>query len=338
MNHSSTPISPATAGVVSAVFAFTLWGVLPLYWDQIAFVPALEVIWHRILWGGFLAWLIVWAGRLSGKLSGRLSSAHPAVSHPAVSHPTVGEEPLQASAVSTLPRLLPRGSTAWLLLLNGLFLTVNWFVYVWAVTSGRTLEASLGYYINPLVSVLLGMVFFTEKLTIPQWVAVGSAATGVLYMTFQLGSFPWVSVVLAGSFGMYGAIKKKTVLSSIHGLAVELTPFMVIALVMILRGLFTGAGSFANGDGRTTLFLLGASAVTVVPLLLFGIAARRIRLADVGFLQYIAPTLMFLVAISVFHEPVGKARIIGFVWVWAGLLIYTGSNLMRRRHRVHRHL
>ncbi len=302
MKHSSTPMSPTTVGILSAIAAFSLWGVFPLYWAQIPLVPALEVTWHRILWGGLLAWVVVWIRRRREGVNG-----------------TVGPVPL-----------LPRGSTALLLILNGSLLTVNWFVYVWAVTSRRTLEASLGYYINPLVSVLFGMLFFAERLTLLQWVAVGSAITGVLYMTLQAGLFPWVSLILAGTFGLYGVVKKKTVLSSIHGLAVELTPVMILALVMVIRALVKGTGSFAAGDMRTTLFLLGASVVTVAPLLLFGIAARRIRLADVGFLQYIAPTSMFVVAVAVFGDYVGTARLIGFVWVWVGLLIYTYSNFHRR--------
>jgi chloramphenicol-sensitive protein RarD len=306
MKNTPAPMSPATVGILSAVAAFSLWGVFPLYWAQISFVPALEVIWHRILWGGVLAWIIVWIRRRHSGSAGEMAGP------------------------GGLVPLFPRGRAAWLLVLNGSLLAVNWFVYVWAVTSGRTLEASLGYYINPLVSVLFGMIFFAERLTPLQWVAVGSAATGVLYMTLQAGLFPWVSLALAGTFGLYGVIKKKTVLSSIHGLAVELTPVMVLAAGMVIRGLLTGTGNFAAGSTRTTLFLLGASVVTVAPLLLFGIATRRIRLADVGFLQYIAPTLMFVVAVAVFGDPVGTARMVGFAWVWAGLGIYTYSNLRRR--------
>ncbi len=292
-----------TTGVVSAVAAFSLWGVFPLYWAQIAHVPPLEVIWHRILWGGVLSWLIVALQRRRVVPEGNVAR----------------------------PPLFPKGRAGALLVLNGLLLGVNWFVYVWAVSSGRTLEASLGYYINPLVNVLFGMLFFTERLTPMQWTAVASATVGVSYMTLQVGAFPWVSFALAGTFGLYGVIKKKTVLSSIHGLAVELTPVMAVAFFMVIRSLMTGNGYFAAGDASTTLYLLGASVVTVAPLLLFGIAARRIRLADVGFLQYIAPTLMFLLAVFVFRESVGTARIVGFAWVWLGLGIYTSGNIHGRR-------
>ena len=315
---SDQPVSPAAApgGTLAAVGAFLLWGLFPLYWAQIATVPAIEIIWHRILWGGVLAWIIVAAGRRYG--------AH----RRSRDRKQGGTDGVGGS---TAVPLFPTRSVACLLLLNGVLLGGNWLVYVWAVSSGRTLDASLGYYINPLVSVVFGMIFFGERLVPLQWVAVASATTGVLYMTFQLGYFPWVSVTLAGTFGLYGVIKKKTTLSSIHGLAVELTPVMVVAAAMVAHGVLTGTGRFLAGDAATTAYLLGASVVTVAPLLLFGIAARRIRLADVGFLQYIAPTLMFIIAVAVFHDPIRPGRVVGFAFVWLGLSIYTYSNVRERR-------
>ncbi|MDA3950809.1 MAG: EamA family transporter RarD [Spirochaeta sp.] len=320
---SDKPVSPAAApgGTLAAVGAFLLWGLFPLYWAQISSVPAIEVIWHRILWGGVLAWIIVAAGRVVRRRT--LNATRPDRS--SGGHVTDGGD-------RSMPPLFPGKAVAWLLLFNGVLLGGNWLVYVWAVSSGRTLDASLGYYINPLVSVVFGMIFFGERLVPLQWVAVASAAAGVLYMTFQLGYFPWVSVTLAATFGLYGVVKKKTTLSSIHGLAVELTPVMVVAAVMVVHGVLTGTGRFLAGDPATTAYLFGASAVTVAPLLLFGIAARRIRLADVGFLQYIAPTLMFIIAVAVFHDPIRPGRIVGFAFVWLGLSIYTYSNMRERRH------
>jgi len=288
-------------GTLAAIGAFLLWGVLPLYWAQIATVPAIEIIRHRMLWGGVLAWVIVLARRVP--------------------------RPRGRGA------LLPGVRTTTFLFGNGLILGVNWVIYVWAVSSGRTLDASLGYYINPLVNVLFGMIFFRERLRPMQWVAVAFALAGVVFMTLQIETTPWVSLAIAGTFGLYGVVKKKTALSSIHSLSVELLPFMVLAAAMILSGLLKGDGHFLAGDGRTTLFLLGASVVTVAPLLLFGIAARRIRLSDVGFLQYVAPTLMFLIAITVFGDPIYPGRLIGFMLVWTGLAIYTGSNLAARKGR-----
>lgn len=296
-------------GTAAAVGAFLLFGFFPLYWAQLAHVPALEVIWHRILWGGALAWAVVIVrARRSWALRGLAGAER-----------DKGPDPL-----------LPRGRALAVLVANGVLLSANWFVYVWAVSSGRTLEASLGYYINPLVSVLFGMLFFSERLRPLQWIAVGSATVGVGYMTFRFGTLPWVSLALAGSFGLYGVVKKRTTLSSIHSLAVELTLVMVLAAVMVFRGVVTGSGAFFAGSPSTTLLLFGASVVTVLPLLLFGIATQRIRLADVGFLQYLAPTLMFIIAIAVFHDPLERGRLIGFMFVWFGLAIYTYSNVNHR--------
>lgn len=296
-------------GTLSAIGAFSMWGVLPLYWIQINMVPPLEVLWHRVFWGAVVAWLIVFYRRRRQR---RMT-------------------PL----VSALPVIPGRRVVGWLVL-NGVLVVTNWFVYLWAVSSGRTLDASLGYYINPLVSVLLGMVFFGDRLTRLQWAAVASATAGVLFLTIRLGVFPWVSLVLAGTFGTYGVIKKRTALSSIHGLAVELTLLSVVAAVAIGAGIAGGSGVPANGDWRAAAFLLGAGVVTVAPLLLFGVAARRIRLSDVGFLQYIAPTLMFIIALAIFGEPLEPARLVGFILVWIGLAMYTYSNYRSRRSRCRR--
>jgi chloramphenicol-sensitive protein RarD len=306
-------------GTLSAIGAFSMWGVLPLYWIQISSVPALEVLWHRVFWGAVVAWIIVFYRRR------RLLRATLGVAA-SVSSGIPASEPV-------LPPLIPRGRVLGWLLLNGVLVVTNWFVYIWAVSSGRTLDASLGYYINPLVSVLLGMVFFGDRLTRLQWMAVASATTGVLFLTIRLGVFPWVSLALAGTFGTYGLIKKRTALSSIHSLAVELTVLSVVAAVAIGLGVAGGSGVPANGDWRAAGFLVGGGIVTVAPLLLFGIAAQRIRLSDVGFLQYIAPTLMFLIALTVFRNPLEPARLVGFIFVWIGLAMYTYSNYRSRRAR-----
>ena len=225
----------SVVGMSTAVGTFLLFGICPLYWAQLAHVPALEVIWHRILWGGALAWtvVIVRRRRRSPNLSG--------------------------GSGSTVQSLFPRGRMLPILIGNGVLLSSNWLIYVWAVSSGRTLEASLGYYINPLVSVLFGMVFFSERLRPLQWVSVGSATVGVAYMTLRFGTLPWVSLALAVSFGLYGVAKKRTSLSSIHSLAVELTLVMFLAAVMVIRGVVTGNGSFFAGSPGTTMLLLGTS-------------------------------------------------------------------------------
>lgn len=285
-------------GFLSAIAAFVLWGCLPLYWAQIATVPALEIVGHRVFWGGLLAWAVVLIRR-------RWAPA--------------AEPPVP---------IMPRGSALRWLLFNGVLVVSNWVVYVWAVSSGRTLDASLGYYINPLVNVFLGMIFFGERLTRMQWVALASAATGVLFLTIRLGVIPWVSLTLAFTFGIYGLIKKRSQLASIHSLAVEMMLVAPIAGVFLTVLGVSGRGQFLAGNPLASFFLWGAGVVTILPLLLFGIAARRIRLADVGFMQYIAPTIMFIVAIAVFGDPLEPARLVGFIFVWIGLAIY--STTMRK--------
>ncbi|MFW5695342.1 MAG: EamA family transporter RarD [Alkalispirochaeta sp.] len=319
MTHDDAATRDIRVGTLSAIGAFSMWGVLPLYWIQISAVPALEVLWHRVFWGAVVAWIIVLYQRRHLRKAGSIPAAG--------SDSAVGQG-------AVLPPVVPRGRVVAWLVLNGVLVVTNWFVYIWAVSSGRTLDASLGYYINPLVSVVLGMVFFGDRLSRLQWAAVASATVGVLFLTFRLGVFPWVSLVLAGTFGTYGLIKKRTALSSIHGLAVELTPVSAVAAAAIGVGILNGSGVPANGDWRAAAFLFGAGAVTVAPLLLFGVAARRIRLSDVGFLQYIAPTLMFLIALVVFGDPLEPARLGGFICVWMGLAMYTYSNYRTRRaHR-----
>jgi len=308
MQHNSGP-SDRTIGTLSAIGAFTLWGLFPLYWAYLAGVPALEITTHRVAWAAILAWAIVFARRRSGR-------GH-----------TVAMEPP--------PPLLPRGRVLWLLLLNGALVVTNWLIYIWAITSGRTLDASLGYYINPLVSIFLGMLVFRERLSRLQWVALASAATGVVYLTLRLGVFPGASLALALTFGTYGLIKKRTPLSSIHSLAVELLPISLVALAAIFVPAARGEGSFLAGNTVWTLFLLGGGVVTVAPLLLFGLAAQRIRLADVGFLQYITPTMLFILAVALYGDPMPRDRLVGFVFVWIGLGLYTLSNVLGRRKRKH---
>lgn len=288
-------------GTLSAIAAFTLWGFFPLYWVYLAGVPALEITAHRVAWAAVLAWTIVLIQRRYG----------------------------WAGLPETT--IFPRGRVLFLLLLNGVLVVTNWLVYIWAITSNRTLDASLGYYINPLISIFLGMLVFRERLSPLQWVALASAAVGVLYLTVRLGVFPWASIALALTFGTYGLIRKRTPLSSIHSLAVELLPLSVVALVAIAIPAIAGQGSFLSGNLTWSLVLLGGGAVTVAPLLLFGIAARRIRLADVGFLQYITPTMLFILAVVFFGDPMPTDRLIGFIFVWIGLALYTLSNVIGRR-------
>lgn len=286
-------------GVLAGVAAYTLWGLLPVYWKALQTVPALEILVHRTVWSLVFVLLLQAVLRRWDWL--RL--------------------------VRQQPRMLRifLGSTV--------LLSVNWLTYIWAVNAGHVVDASLGYFINPLVSVLLGMIFLGERLRPWQGVAVGLAAASVLYLTLGLGSLPWIALVLAGSFGFYGLLRKTAPLGSMEGLSVETALLSLPALAYLLALEATGQGSFGHAGATTSLLLAFTGVVTAVPLLLFAWAARNTTLATVGILQYIAPTFQFLLGLLVYHEPFSPARLLGFGGVWLALVIYTGEALMQERHR-----
>ncbi len=286
-------------GVLAGVAAYTLWGLLPVYWKALQTVPALEILVHRTVWSLVFVLLLQAILRRWDWL--RL--------------------------VRQQPRMLRifLGSTV--------LLSLNWLTYIWAVNAGHVVDASLGYFINPLVSVLLGMIFLGERLRPWQGVAVGLAAASVLYLTLGLGSLPWIALVLAGTFGFYGLLRKTAPLGSMEGLSVETALLSLPALAYLLALEATGQGSFGHAGATTSLLLAFTGVVTAVPLLLFAWAARNTTLATVGILQYIAPTFQFLLGLLVYHEPFSPARLLGFGGVWLALVIYTGEALMQERHR-----
>ena len=290
-------------GVVSVVAGYLLWGLLPLFWDLLTHVGPSEITLHRVLWGAIIGWVWTWAVR-------RRSSGRIAVT------------PLWPDVHTTL----------WLAA-AGALLTLNWLVFVFAVTTGRRLDASLGYYINPLVNVLLGMVFLRERLSRLQWSAVAVAAIGVAFLTVRLGVVPWISLCLAVSFGFYGLLKKRNHLGAIHALSIELTPFALVAAVVITTNVVRSEGHFGTGSPSDVVLLLATGVATVVPLLLFGYGARRITLADLGFLQYLAPSIMFVLAVAVFGDPLEPGRLVAFAFVWAGLALYSFDAVRRRYSR-----
>jgi chloramphenicol-sensitive protein RarD len=213
----------------------------------------------------------------------------------------------------------------------GLLLSVNWGTYVWAVNAGYIVETSLGYFINPLVSVLLGVVILHERLRRAQWVAVGLAATGVLYLTLMYGSPPWIALILATSFGLYGLMKKMAPLGALHGLTLETGLLVVPMLLFLFFAEANGQGAFLHSDGVSTLLIVGAGVVTVVPLLMFASAVRLIPLSLIGILQYIAPTLQFLIGVLIYGEAFTGTQFVGFGLVWAALILFTTENVWARR-------
>ena len=282
-------------GLAAALGAFFIWGLLPFYLKQLHDTPSVQIMAHRVVWAclfvfGYLA--------VKGEI-GKVWAA-----------------------------LADRGARR-LLLASATLMSVNWLIYVWAVTSGHVIESSLGYFINPLVSVLMGVFLLKESLNRTQWVAVGIAALGVLWLTVQVGRPPWIALSLALTFGSYGLIRKKVAVDSVAGLGVEtllIAPFMLAWLLWCTQA---GSLSFGAHDRLLDFLLIASGAVTAVPLVLFAYGVRRVPLSTIGLLQYVGPTLQLLTGIFVFHEPFTESRAIGFGLIWAALAVYAAEGFWR---------
>ena len=283
-------------GVAAAAAAYLVWGLFPLYFHALQGVPAGEVLAHRVAWSAlFMAALVTALRRW----------------------PTVLLQLRRPGVMRTL--------TA-----SALLISTNWLVYIWAVQSGRVLEASLGYFITPLVSVLLGVVFLREPLSRRQVAAVALAAAGVLWMVLRVGKVPWVALTLAGSFGLYGLLRKQVPVDAVAGLLAEVVVLAPLAVGWLLWLTWRGAGHLGSSPGVTALLTL-TGVVTAVPLLLFGAGARLIPLSLIGLLQYMAPTIQFLLGVLVYGESFTPERVVGFGIIWLALVIYTTEGVFRRR-------
>jgi chloramphenicol-sensitive protein RarD len=278
-------------GIWRAVGAYATWGVLPIYWRLIHAVPAMQVLGHRIVWScALLAVVIFFTRGWSG-----------------VRETLFTKRTLLLSAVAAL------------------LIGSNWLTYVWSVTNGHIVEASLGYFINPLVTVLFGVLFFRERLRPLQWVSLGIATMGVVYVTAMHGALPWIALTLAITFALYALVKKMAHLGPMHGLAVETSILLIPAVVFLIVIDASGQGAFARGDLPATVLLIGTGAITTIPLLLFASAAQRIPLATVGILQYISPSIQLLIGIMMFGEQFTHIHAIGFGCVWVSLALYAGE-------------
>ena len=215
---------------------------------------------------------------------------------------------------------------------TAVILAGNWLVFVWAINHGHVLQSSLGYYINPLISVLLGTVILRERLRRAQIIAVLMATAGVLQLTVQYGAFPWIAVTLAVSFGFYGLIRKIAPVGALVGLSVETMLLSVPALVYLISRYVSGGGAFLRTNAETDLFLMATALVTALPLLLFTLGTKRLHLSTIGFMQYIIPTLFFLFALFLFHEPISRAQIYTFVIIWLALFIYSADSAVHYRY------
>jgi len=284
-------------GIISAAIAYALWGLVPVYWKALHGVPALQLVSHRIAWSCVLLAVMIVAMR----------------------------QVKEFRVTALKPRVI--GIYA----LAGTLVAANWLTYVWAVNANFIVETSLGYFINPLISVVLGVLFFHEKLRPAQWAAVGTAAAGVVYLTVAYGSLPWIALTLAFTFATYGVVKKLAPLGSVHGLALETGLLFLPAFGYLLFAESAGAGAFGHAGLTTDLLLVGTAGVTTVPLLLFASASKRIPLLWIGILQYIAPTLQFLQGVLIFHEPLTTTRLIGFGIVWAALVLFAAEGVITHR-------
>ena len=285
-------------GLVYAALAYILWGLFPIYFHALARVDALEIVLHRSLWSFVFVWALL-----------------------------VGLRRLQwVAGVVRQPRLVAQ------FVLSAFLLSANWLLYVWAVNHGHVVEASLGYFVTPLVNVMLGTWVLKERPRALQWLAVAVAACGVLWLTLTLGRPPWIALGLAASFGSYGLLRKTAPLGALEGLALEtavLAPVALVALALLSPGGLPGL--FAGIDGMTVVWLLCAGPITAIPLLLFAGGARRITLATLGTLQYVSPTIQFLLGVAWFGEPLDPGRLAGFVLIWAALAIYSADGFLWMR-------
>ena len=288
-------------GVWFGAAAYLSWGLLPAYWKVLAHIPAIEILANRIVW----------------------------------------------SLIPLLILLAVRGNWQWLrdafanrttvikLAFASVLLALNWLVYIWAVNAGYLVETSLGYFINPLVNVTMGVFFLGERLRNLQWAAIALAAVGVLYMTFVYGQPPWIALTLAFTFGTYGLMKKQSTLNSLEGLSFEMFFLFLPALAYILYREGSGVGGLTMSASASfwlaVSFLLLSGVITVIPLLLFAAGARSIPLSTMGILQYIAPTLQFIMGVFLYNETFTQDRLVGFTFIWVALILYTIEGIYERR-------
>jgi chloramphenicol-sensitive protein RarD len=283
-------------GILYGIAAYGLWGILPIYWKALKSARPEEILCHRTIWSlFFLLGLLVYRKRvrsLLGKLTLRIGL---------------------------------------IFALTGAILFLNWYLFIWAVNSGHILDSSLGYFINPLVSVLLGIGFLRERPSRWQWVAIGLVGVAIVILTLGYGVFPWIAIVLAVTFGVYGYLRKIAVLGSLEGLSLEVLILFVPALLFLLYLERHGQAAFGHSSGLVTSLLVMAGVVTPLPLLLFAMAARRITLMQLGFLQYISPTCQLILGVALYGEKLPHFRALGFALVWASIGIYTIDVLLARR-------
>ncbi len=295
-----TPAPLDRRGLTAALASYVLWGVFPLYWYLLKAVPSMQIIAHRVIWCSVFV-----VGYL-----------------------------LLRDGGGWLRRALLAPKVGRMLLASSLLISFNWGIYIWSVTHGRVVEASLGYFINPLVSVLMGVAILHERLNPAQWSAVGIAAVGVLWLTFMHGEMPWISLALALSFATYGLIRKLAAVDAVPGLAIESLFLFIPALAWLGWAEARGSGAFAHGDWLSDALLIVGGALTALPLIGFAYGARRIPYSLVGILQYISPTLQLACGVLLMGESFDRMQAVGFACIWLALIVYAVDGWRRSRAAV----
>ena len=289
-------------GILMAGSSYLLWGLFPLYFKSIANVMPMEILANRILWATpFL--LIILAFRAQW---------------------------------NWLPNVIKQPRVLLGFVASALLLSCNWFIYIWAVNNGRVVDASLGYFINPIVNVLLGFILLKERLRALQWIAIAIAAVGVAWLALQSGHMPWISLALAFSFGVYGLLRKTASLGALEGLTLETLILFPLVFIYVIYLYFVGQNAFVTtlGAGEATPWLLmAAGPITAIPLLLFAAGARVIPMSTLGLLQYIAPSIQLLLGVWLYQESFNGARLIGFIIIWSALILYSAEGLWRMYHQ-----
>jgi chloramphenicol-sensitive protein RarD len=283
-------------GLIAGSLCFVIWGLLPIYWKWLQAVPAYEIICHRMVWSLVLTLGLVFA---------------------------LHRRKIFWQGICNRNNLL-------IYTMSAVLLAMNWLLYIWGVNAGYIVETSLGYFINPLINVLFGMLFFKESMRPVQWLALFLAVLGVLYLTFFYGRFPWIALTLAVCFGTYGLLHKKHPLGALDGLCLETIILFFPALIFLFGIELIHGGAFGHMGMKGSLLLAGTGVVTTVPLLLFAYATKKINLSTVGFLQYLGPTINLVIGVYLYKEPFPIKRMVGFVLIWGALLLFLGENLWMR--------
>jgi chloramphenicol-sensitive protein RarD len=299
MTHAPTAQAEddARKGLTAALIAFLIWGLFPIYLRALTNVTPLEIMVQRSVWCCvFVCIYLAFRGKLAD-----------------------------------LKQALVNPSTRYRLIATAALITVNWYVYIWGVNNNQVIETSLGYFINPLVNVLLGVAILRERLSGAQWMAVALATLGVAYLTATSGHLPWIALLLAFSFGFYGLIRKVTPVEPVTGLAAETLILLPFGLVYLIVEFQAGGSALGHANFTTQFLLFVGGAVTAIPLAAFAYGARMIRYSTIGIIQYVSPTMQFFLGVALYHEPFAGQRIIGFACIWLALIVYAGDGLWRSR-------